>query len=78
MMMTRQWWGCGGDDGGDDGDSGVAVAVAVSGCGRGVGVVTGGDEKKLTIGRVVAMSGPCGVGGAAEWEARVVGSDRSW
>ncbi|GJS43291.1 hypothetical protein Tco_0568334, partial [Tanacetum coccineum] len=28
MMMTRQWWGCGGDDGGDDGDSGVAVAVA--------------------------------------------------
>ncbi|GJX73513.1 retrovirus-related pol polyprotein from transposon TNT 1-94 [Tanacetum coccineum] len=31
MMMTRQWWGCGGDDGGDDGDSGVAVAVAETG-----------------------------------------------
>ncbi|GKG60892.1 hypothetical protein Tco_0616708, partial [Tanacetum coccineum] len=28
MMMKRQWWGCGSDDGGDDGDSGVAVAVA--------------------------------------------------
>ncbi|GJT48806.1 hypothetical protein Tco_0974963 [Tanacetum coccineum] len=45
MMTSWRWWGCRGDDGGDDGDSGVAVAVAVAvSGGEGVEARGGGDR----------------------------------